>query len=90
MRRESYRRFFFIRMAMMMVAMTKRKLIFGHVCIIFFLYVIVFEMAHKGVLMSIESDKTATPYPAETARRFFREIVLGIEYCKLFFIITKK
>ena len=51
---------------------------------------IVFEMAHKGVLMSIESDKTATPYPAETARRFFREIVLGIEYCKLFFLIMKK
>ncbi|KAI7860789.1 kinase-like domain-containing protein [Circinella umbellata] len=40
----------------------------------------VFEMAHKGVLMSIEADKTATPYSNEMARRFFREIILGIEY----------
>ncbi|KAI9257159.1 kinase-like domain-containing protein [Phascolomyces articulosus] len=40
----------------------------------------VFEMAHKGVLMNIESDKTATPYSSEMARRFFREIILGIEY----------
>ncbi|KAI8145736.1 kinase-like domain-containing protein [Fennellomyces sp. T-0311] len=40
----------------------------------------VFEMAHKGVLMSIETDKTATPYSNEEARTFFREIILGIEY----------
>ncbi|KAI9498597.1 kinase-like domain-containing protein [Zychaea mexicana] len=40
----------------------------------------VFEMAHKGVLMNIESDKTATPYTSEQARHFFREIILGIEY----------
>ncbi|KAI8388599.1 kinase-like domain-containing protein [Radiomyces spectabilis] len=40
----------------------------------------VFEMAHKGVLMSIELDHNATPYSNDDARRFFREMILGIEY----------
>ena len=43
----------------------------------------VFEMAHRGVLMNIETDKTATPYSSETARQFFRQIILGIEYREL-------
>ncbi|KAI8092476.1 kinase-like domain-containing protein [Halteromyces radiatus] len=40
----------------------------------------VFEMAHKGVLMSISMDETATPYSEEQARHYFREMILGIEY----------
>ncbi|CAO3621101.1 unnamed protein product [Cunninghamella blakesleeana] len=40
----------------------------------------VFEMAHKGVVMSISMDEKATPYTDEKARHYFREMILGIEY----------
>ncbi|ORZ19773.1 kinase-like domain-containing protein [Absidia repens] len=40
----------------------------------------VFEMAHKGVLMDISLDETTTPYTEDQARRYFREMILGIEY----------
>lgn len=39
------------------------------------------EMAHKGVIMPIDMDHTATPYTEKTARFYFRQIILGIEYC---------
>ncbi|KAI7869135.1 kinase-like domain-containing protein [Spinellus fusiger] len=40
----------------------------------------VFEMAHKGVLMKVQVDQVAPPYSEEEARRYFREMILGIEY----------
>ncbi|KAG1453007.1 hypothetical protein G6F46_009325 [Rhizopus delemar] len=40
----------------------------------------VFEMMHKGVLMNIEADQVATPYSETEARRYFKEMMLGIEY----------
>ncbi|KAI8071786.1 kinase-like domain-containing protein [Gongronella butleri] len=40
----------------------------------------VFEMAHKGVLMDVSLDHVATPYSSERARHYFREMILGIEY----------
>lgn len=40
-------------------------------------------MMHKGVLMNIEADQVATPYSVDVARRYFKEMMLGIEYCKL-------
>lgn len=48
------------------------------------------EMAHRGVLMQMDLYQHATPCTEETARFYFRQIVLGIEYCnvhtyKLFF-----
>lgn len=43
---------------------------------------LVFEMMHKGVLMNIETDQVATPYSETEARRYFKEMMLGIEYCK--------
>jgi serine/threonine protein kinase len=42
----------------------------------------VFEMMHKGVLMDIQVDQVATPYSDDMARRYFKEMMLGIEYCK--------
>lgn len=45
-------------------------------------------MMHNGVLMEIELDQIAPPYTDELARRYFKEMMLGIEYCKL--IYSKK
>ncbi|KAI9311248.1 kinase-like domain-containing protein [Dichotomocladium elegans] len=40
----------------------------------------VFEMAHKGVLMNVEADTVAKSYSNDDARHFFRQMILGIEY----------
>ncbi|CEP07308.1 hypothetical protein [Parasitella parasitica] len=40
----------------------------------------VFEMMHNGVLMDVELDHVAPPYTEAMARRYFKEIMLGIEY----------
>ncbi|KAI8988131.1 kinase-like domain-containing protein [Mycotypha africana] len=40
----------------------------------------VFELMENGVVMSIEMDAVAKPYSAEDARRYFKEMMLGIEY----------
>ncbi|KAI8890852.1 Pkinase-domain-containing protein [Backusella circina FSU 941] len=40
----------------------------------------VFEMMHKGVLLDIELDEVATPLSEPVARRYFKEMILGIEY----------
>jgi hypothetical protein len=40
------------------------------------------DMAHKGVIMQIDSNKAATPYTERASRHYFRQMVLGIEYCK--------
>jgi hypothetical protein len=45
-------------------------------------YLLVFEMAEKGVLMDIDLDKACVPYTEEESRIYFRQMILGIEYRK--------
>ncbi|KAK4123193.1 kinase-like protein [Parathielavia appendiculata] len=40
----------------------------------------VLEMCKKGVVMKVGIGESATPYPEETCRHFFRDLILGIEY----------
>ncbi|KAJ3123245.1 hypothetical protein HK098_002083 [Nowakowskiella sp. JEL0407] len=40
----------------------------------------VFELCDNGTLMDININKTETPFTEDTARYFFRQIILGIEY----------
>lgn len=42
---------------------------------------IVLEMCEKGVIMKVGLDETAEPYPEEKCRLWFRDMILGIEYC---------
>jgi len=41
----------------------------------------VLEMCEKGVVMKVGLDDTAEPYPEEKCRLWFRDMILGIEYC---------
>jgi [calcium/calmodulin-dependent protein kinase] kinase len=41
----------------------------------------VMEMCKKGVVMKVGLDDDATPYEGETCRHWFRDLILGIEYC---------
>ncbi|CAG8724473.1 10186_t:CDS:10, partial [Racocetra persica] len=43
----------------------------------------VLEVCEEGVLMDISIQKVTTPYSNEKARRYFREMILGFEYCFL-------
>lgn len=43
---------------------------------------IVLEMCRKGVVMKIGIGEQATPYPEDMCRTWFRDLILGIEYCK--------
>ncbi|KAJ4304075.1 hypothetical protein N0V88_001685 [Collariella sp. IMI 366227] len=43
------------------------------------LYMVI-EMCKKGVVMKVGLGESATPYPEETCRHFFRDLILGIEY----------
>jgi len=38
--------------------------------------------------MDIQVNKKAEPFTEEKARKYFRDIVLGLEYCKLFYKIS--
>jgi calcium/calmodulin-dependent protein kinase kinase 2 len=40
----------------------------------------VMEMCKKGVVMKVGLDEVADPYPDETCRCWFRDLLLGIEY----------
>lgn len=40
----------------------------------------VLEMCKKGVVMKVGLDESAEPYPEETCRHWFRDLILGIEY----------
>ncbi|KAI7905300.1 kinase-like domain-containing protein [Cokeromyces recurvatus] len=40
----------------------------------------VMEMAHKGVIMHINLNQSATPYTEKISRFYFRQMILGIEY----------
>ena len=42
----------------------------------------VLEMCKKGVVMKVGLEETADPYDDETCRCWFRDMILGIEYCK--------
>ncbi|KTW27364.1 hypothetical protein T552_02343 [Pneumocystis carinii B80] len=41
---------------------------------------IVLEMCEKGVLMDLGMNKTATPYSETECRKWFRDLMLGVEY----------
>lgn len=43
---------------------------------------IVMEMCKKGVIMKVGLGEQADPYPEEECRFWFRDLILGIEYCK--------
>ncbi|KAK3333663.1 kinase-like domain-containing protein [Cercophora scortea] len=40
----------------------------------------VLEMCKKGVVMKVGLNESASPYPEETCRCWFRDLILGIEY----------
>ncbi|KAF8249421.1 Pkinase-domain-containing protein [Wilcoxina mikolae CBS 423.85] len=40
----------------------------------------VLEMCEKGVVMKVNLDQIAEPYPEEQCRLWFRDMILGIEY----------
>jgi [calcium/calmodulin-dependent protein kinase] kinase len=42
----------------------------------------VMEMCKKGVVMKIGLGESATPYEEEQCRHWFRDLILGIEYCE--------
>jgi len=42
----------------------------------------VLEMCKKGVVMKVGLHEPAKPYPQENCRYWFRDLILGIEYCK--------
>ena len=42
----------------------------------------VMEMCKKGVVMQVGLEETADPYDEERARKWFRDMILGIEYCE--------
>ena len=42
----------------------------------------VLEMCKKGVVMKVGLGDTADPYDEELCRCWFRDLILGIEYCK--------
>jgi [calcium/calmodulin-dependent protein kinase] kinase len=42
----------------------------------------VLEMCKKGVVMRVGLNDKADPYDAEHCRHWFRDLILGIEYCK--------
>lgn len=42
----------------------------------------VMEMCKKGVIMKVGLGEQAVPYPDEECRFWFRDLILGIEYCK--------
>ncbi len=42
----------------------------------------VLEMCKKGVVMKVGLHQPATPYPEEICRTWFRDLILGIEYCE--------
>lgn len=43
---------------------------------------LVLEMCKKGVVMQVGLNEPADPYPPETCRCWFRDLILGIEYCE--------
>jgi [calcium/calmodulin-dependent protein kinase] kinase len=48
----------------------------------------VLEMCKKGVIMKVGLGEEADPYDVESCRCWFRDLILGIEYCKLHHLET--
>lgn len=44
----------------------------------------VLEMCKKGVIMRVDLNERAEPYDVESCRCWFRDMILGIEYCKIY------
>ena len=42
----------------------------------------VLEMCKKGVVMKVGLNEKSDPYDMESCRCWFRDLILGIEYCK--------
>lgn len=42
----------------------------------------VLEMCKKGVVMKVGLNENASPYTKEECRCWFRDLILGIEYCQ--------
>ncbi len=42
----------------------------------------VLEMCKKGVVMKVGLGEMADQYDSERCRHWFRDLILGIEYCK--------
>jgi serine/threonine protein kinase len=42
----------------------------------------VFELCEKGTVMEVDSRRATVPLAPQVARNYFRQLVLGIEYCK--------
>jgi calcium/calmodulin-dependent protein kinase kinase 2 len=42
----------------------------------------VLEMCQRGVVMKVGLDETANPYDEEACWRYFRDLIMGIEYCE--------
>ena len=49
----------------------------------------VLEMCKKGVVMKVGLDDPADPYPPEKCRCWFRDLILGIEYCESYRCLAK-
>ena len=51
---------------------------------------IVFDLCEKGAIMKMVSGKEVQGFTEQQALRYFRQLVLAIEYCKLssFFPVT--
>jgi len=49
----------------------------------------VFELCEKGKVMDIQVNKKTEPFTEEKARKYFREVVLGLEYCHYMKIIHR-
>ena len=49
-----------------------------------FLTSVVFDLSERGQVMSIVSGSPVQPFPEWKARKYFRDVVLGLEYCNLF------
>ena len=45
-------------------------------------FYMVMEMCKNGVIMSVGLDSLADPYSDESCRCWFRDLLLGIEYCE--------
>jgi len=49
----------------------------------------VLEMCKKGVVMKVGLGDRADPYDDESCRCWFRDLILGIEYCKQIHILSR-
>jgi calcium/calmodulin-dependent protein kinase kinase 2 len=45
-------------------------------------FYMVLEMCQNGVIMEVGLHKQAEPFAEENCRHWFRDLILGIEYCK--------